>query len=74
MIGDVYEFDDLRRISKLGDKAKLGTVVRWAKTIGLKFSYDGKGGIWTTKDALNAALGLGGETDSDKPYTPDMVA
>ena len=75
MIGDVYQFDDLRRISKLGENAQLATVERWAKSIGLKYTYDGRGGIWTTKDALNAVVGLTpGKPDDGAPYSPEMVA
>lgn len=75
MIGEVYDFDDLRRISKLGDRAQLATVERWARGIGLKYNYDGNGGIWTTADAFNAAVGLAvTRSDGPSPYTPDMVA
>lgn len=34
--------------------------------------YDGRGGIWTTLDALNAALGLGAANDDNK-LLPDQV-
>ena len=59
MIGAVIlEFDDLRKLSGLGEHARLATVERWAKKVGLRYQYDGAGGIWTTLDAMNAALGL----------------
>ena len=58
MIGTLIEFDDLRKLSRLGDAAKLSTVERWAQRVGIRYQYDGRGGIWTTVDAMNAALGL----------------
>jgi len=62
----------LRRISRLGDKAQLATMERWAKRIGLKYNYDGEGGIWTTVDAMNAAVGLE-DKEAAETYRPDMV-
>lgn len=57
MIG-IFTFDDLRALSRLGPRATLATVERWAKQIGLKYAYDARGGIWTTADALNEAVGI----------------
>lgn len=54
----VLTFDDLRAISRLGERATLATVERWAQRIGLKYGHDARGGIWTTTDALNAVVGL----------------
>lgn len=76
MIGDIYQFDDLRKICRRreDERPTLATVERWAQKIGLQYNYDGDGGIWTTKDALNAAVGLrSAASDSASPYTPDMV-
>lgn len=58
MIGPLIDFDDLRKLSRLGDAAKLSTVERWPQRVGIKYSYDGRGGIWTTMDAMNAAIGV----------------
>ncbi|HZR03388.1 MAG TPA: hypothetical protein VFA81_09480 [Burkholderiales bacterium] len=58
MIGPILDFDDLRGVSRLGERATLATVERWAKKIGLRYSYDARGGIWTTIDAMNVAVGL----------------
>jgi hypothetical protein len=74
----VLTFDDLRAVSRLGDRATLATVERWAKRIGLKYSYDARGGIWTTADALNEAVGMvvsttANDADGGK-YDPSMVA
>lgn len=74
MIGDVYDYNDIKSIARLGERAQLASVEKWAKGIGLRYSYDGKGGIWTTKDALNRALGLDAGTDGPVPYSADMVA
>lgn len=74
MIGPILEFDDLRRISRLGERATLAKVEGWAKGIGLKYNYDGRGGIWTTEAAMNAAVGLPTtKLDDGAPYSPEMV-
>lgn len=77
MIGAaILQFDDLRKLSGLGERAQLATVERWAKREGILYKYDGNGGIWTTMDAMNAALGLpdkqSHEAANDK-YSPDDV-
>jgi predicted metal-dependent phosphoesterase TrpH len=59
MIGAIIEFDDLRKLCRLGERAKLASVERWTKRAGICYQYDGRGGIWTTLDAMNAAVGLG---------------
>jgi hypothetical protein len=46
-------------------------VIRWADGCGIRFLYDGSGGIWTTMDALNHALGLAAATPHLEPYDPD---
>jgi hypothetical protein len=75
MIGAILEFDDLRKLSGLGERAQLATVERWATRAGIKYSYDGKGGIWTTMDAMNAALGLSKSSGqaANEPYSADQV-
>ena len=74
MIGPVFDFDDVRRISRLGERSTLATVERWARKVGLQYNYDGRGGIWTTLDALNAAVGLTmGQAKGDEKYSMDMV-
>ncbi|AMU99478.1 hypothetical protein [Xanthomonas citri] len=59
MTGQVLTFEDLRRLcAPDGSTPRTSTVVRWARDQGIRFRYDTRGGIWTTVDALNAALGL----------------
>jgi len=58
VIGTVYQFADLQQLCKPGAKPSLRTVVAWCEDNYIRFRYDRKGGIWTTADALNAALGL----------------
>lgn len=72
MIGTIIEFDDLRKLSRLGERAQLASVERWAKRVGIRYQYDGCGGIWTTLDAMNAAVGMAQETTSET-YSTDMV-
>lgn len=72
MIGAIIEFDDLRKISRLGERAQLTTVERWAQRAGISYRYDGRGGIWTTLDAINAALGVTRESQPEI-YSVDKV-
>lgn len=58
MIGTVLQFADLQELCKPGHKPRARTVVAWCERKHIRFHYDGQGGIWTTTDALNAALGL----------------
>lgn len=69
----VYLFEDLQEICKPGERPTLATVEAWARAQGIRYLYDRKGGIWTTKEALNAALGLGALTDDSALYSPDDV-
>lgn len=68
----VLDFNDLRRISRLGDRATLARVERWARDAGIRFLYDGSGGILTTVDAINSALGVGADA-APRMMTPDQV-
>src|SRR5687768_10180433 len=63
MIGAIIEFEDLRKISRLGERATLATVERWAQRVGVRYQYDGRGGIWITLDAINGALGVRRESE-----------
>jgi hypothetical protein len=45
MIGAIVEFDDLRKLSRLGENAQLATIERWEKRVGIRYQYDGRGGI-----------------------------
>lgn len=73
-LAGVLSFDDLRSLSRLGPRATLATVERWATKEGIRYRYDGRGGIWTTIDALNAALGLSPCKAADEGmYPADMV-
>lgn len=58
MIGTVLQFEDLQELCRPKTQPRLATVERWARDQGIRYRYDGRGGIWTTTDALNAALGL----------------
>jgi hypothetical protein len=72
MIGALIEFDDLRKLSRLGENAQLATVERWAKRAGIRYQYDGRGGIWTTLDAMNAAVGMAHESEPEQ-YSAERV-
>lgn len=70
----VYLFEDLQELCKPGERPTLATVEAWAVAQGIRYRYDRKGGIWTTREALNAALGLGqAPANDDDPYSPEDV-
>lgn len=65
--GHILQFGDLQELCKKGEKPRLSTVEKWAQDNGIRYKYDGEGGIWTTLEALNAALGVAAANDS-QPY------
>ncbi|KOO80395.1 hypothetical protein ACUDCE_19460 [Stenotrophomonas pavanii] len=67
----ILQFRDLQELCQPGKRPRLATVIRWASECGIRFLYDGSGGIWTTMDALNEALGLVGATPHLEPYDPN---
>jgi hypothetical protein len=60
-------FPELQALSGMNRKAD---VIRWAESQGIRFKY-GKNGIWTTPDALNAALGL--QSAGNDQYSADIL-
>jgi hypothetical protein len=74
VIGDILQFEDLQRMCRPNPKGplpRLATVERWARKIGLRYTYDAAGGIITTVAALNAALGVTTAANDDGKYGPD---
>lgn len=72
MIGPVLQFHDLQELCKPGEKPRLATVEAWAIRYAIRYRYDGKGGIWTTVDALNASLGLTASAN-DNSYPTELI-
>lgn len=68
MIGQIVEFEDLQRLSGFARRAD---VERWAQTAGVPVKPC-RGGVWTTLDALNRALGVAAAND-DGAYSPDIL-
>jgi hypothetical protein len=60
-------FAELQTVSGFSRKAD---VIRWAERQGIRFKY-GRDGIWTTPDALNAALGL--QSANSDQYGVDIL-
>jgi hypothetical protein len=59
MLGDILQFEDLQRLCRPSPNEpapKLRTVARWAESQGIRYLYDGKGGIFTTMSALQDAV------------------
>ena len=74
-IPDIYTFEDLRRLCGGAKKVSRPRVEAWARQEGIRYKYDGMGGIWTTREAINAALGLNPKNvESITPYSPDDIA
>ena len=73
MIGPVLQFEDLQELCKPGERPRLATVEAWARDQGVRFKYDGRGGIWTTLDALNKALGVAAANDESRYNPEDLV-
>lgn len=71
MIGPVLQFEDLQQLCKPGEHPRLATVEAWARKIGLRYTYDGKGGLLTTVDAFNAAIGINAAANDPTHYNPD---
>ncbi|WP_033485382.1 hypothetical protein [Xanthomonas phaseoli] len=70
----VLTFEDLRRLcAPIGPSPRAATVVRWANDQGIRYRYDGRGGIWTTLDALNAALGLQQDNDIEMDTEQELM-
>lgn len=60
MIGDrILQFPDLQSLCRPDPCARpprLSTVVKWAERQGIRYKYDGQGGIWTTLSAVERAV------------------
>jgi len=61
---------DAQMLRQLSGKHNRSAVRRWASAQGIRV-LDGKDGLWTTQEALNAALGVG--SSNDEAYDPDKV-
>lgn len=68
------ELQDLCRPNPADPRPRLSTVERWARRQGIKFRYDGDGGIFTTLDAIDRAIrgGDSGANDAEPPVS-DMI-
>ena len=78
MIGTVLQFEDLQRLCRPSaaegaSPPRRATVEAWARRIGLHYTYDAEGGIISTVEALNAALGLGTPAANDGQLGADAL-
>ncbi len=69
MIGPVLEFPDLQKLSGFSRRAD---VERWARDNSVPVKPC-RGGVWTTLDALNRALGVTAANDEAGAYPADVV-
>jgi len=61
---------DAQMLRQLSGKHNRSAVRRWASQQGIRV-LDGKDGPWTTREALNAALGV--SSANEEAYDPDKV-
>jgi len=69
----ILHFKDLQQICQPGKQPRMATVELWARRNGIAYKYDARGGIWTTLDAINAALGVRAIVDEPAHYNPDEL-
>ena len=50
-----------------------GTVEAWARDQGIALKLDGRGGVWTTIDAVNIALGVRAANDDGGRHGPELL-
>ncbi|PJJ99978.1 hypothetical protein CO615_04705 [Lysobacteraceae bacterium NML75-0749] len=72
MIGPILQHSDLKKLCRPDGNPSRATVEEWAKRCGIRYAYDGNGGIWTTLDALNHALGLNTAAANDA-YDAEII-
>lgn len=65
----VLEFADLKRISGYNRRAD---VERWAKENGIAVKLC-RGGVWTTLEAVNIALGVTAANEESPAYPPEVI-
>ena len=76
MSDQILTFSDLQRLCRPGEsrsRPSASTVEAWASRQGLRYLRDGQGGIFTTLQAINAAMGLSEPPDGTRPLTASDV-
>ncbi|MEN5041135.1 hypothetical protein ABE424_13160 [Stenotrophomonas sp. TWI1149] len=73
-LSEIYTFRDLQKMCQPGKNPRRATVEAWADREGIAYRYDGCGGIWTTHQALNVALGLKKPSAVEAQYSPEDIA
>lgn len=73
MIGPILQFRDLQELCKPGEEPRVSTVEKWARKIGLRYTYDAQGGMISTVDAVQEVLGTkaandGGSLDPEQVF------
>lgn len=71
---EIYAFRDLQQMCQPGKNPRRATVEAWADREGIAYRYEGNGGIWTTHQALNVALGLKRPGTVEAQYSPEDIA
>ena len=65
----ILNFDHLKQISGYSRRAD---VERWAKDNGIAVKPC-RGGVWTTLEAVNVALGVAAANDGAEPYDTHVI-
>lgn len=70
----IFDFADLQKLcSPNGPRPRASTVRRWAERVGIPYREDGRGGIFTTREAVNQALGVHGAVSEASDHVEDLA-
>jgi len=69
----IVPFETLQELCRPGEHPRRATVEAWAKAQGIPLKLDGKGGVWTTIEAVNYALGVAAANDDRAAYDSDII-
>ena len=69
----IVPFADLQELCRPGEKPRRATVEAWARDQGIALKLDGRGGVWTTIDAVNIALGVRAANDDGGRHGPELL-
>lgn len=69
----ILTFAQLQELCAPGEKPRRATVEAWAREQGIPLKLDRKGGVWTTLEAVNVALGVSAANDDSATYPSDII-
>lgn len=70
----ILDFADLQKLcSPNGPQPRASTVRHWADRQGIPYKSDARGGIFTTREAINQALGVRGSAPEMPGHVEDLA-